>query len=90
MSARVLGLLLVLVISCQCRAAAIEETNDEKKPAGLTTYDQRQTGKYNLHVNIKDVQFFSLSDSLASVGGDYDDYGDYESDILEGRKVTNS
>lgn len=52
------------------------EIDTEKRPAGLTTYDQRQTGKYNVHVNIKDVQFFSLSDSLAGIGdGDYGDYG---------------
>lgn len=60
-----------------CRANPIEEVSDMKKPvAGLTTYDQRQTGKYNVHVNIKDVQFFSLSDSIAGIGGDYGDYGD--------------
>lgn len=57
-------------------AISVEEAIADKKPSGLTTYDQRQTGKYNLHVNIKDVQFFSLSDSLASIG-DYSDYGDY-------------
>lgn len=82
MSTKYLSLLL-LVISC--RAASVAEMNDSKKPAGLTTYDQRQTGKYNVHVNIKDVQFFSISDSLAGIGGDYEDYGgDY--DILEGKK----
>lgn len=44
----------------------------------ITTYDQRQTGKYNVHVNIKDVQVFSISDSLAGIGGDYEgEYGDY-------------
>lgn len=63
-----------LLISCH--ANSVEEAIAEKRPAGSTTYDQRQTGKYNLHVNIKDVQFFSLSDSLASIG-DYSDYGDY-------------
>lgn len=66
----------MLSLLAVCSAGAIEEANANKKPAGSTTYDQRQTGKYNLHVNIKDVQFFSLSDSLASIG-DYGDYGDY-------------
>lgn len=61
-----------------CLLVACKAADDEKRPAGLTTYDQRQTGKYNVHVNIKDVQFFSLSDSLAGIGGDYGDYGDYE------------
>lgn len=55
-----------------------DELMDMKKSeATKTFYDQRQTGKYNVHVNIKDVQFFSLSDSLGNVGGDYA-YGDYE------------
>jgi hypothetical protein len=80
MSSKIVALLLLVISS---HAAPVEEAKDDKKPAGLTTYDQRQTGKYNLHVNIKDVQFFSVSDSLAGIGGDYEDYGgDY--DILEG------
>lgn len=82
MSSKFLSLLL-LVISCH--GSPVAEKNDSQKPAGLTTYDQRQTGKYNVHVNIKDVQFFSVSDSLAGIGGDYEegDYGDYE-DVLGG------
>jgi hypothetical protein len=79
MSSKIVGLLLLAV---SCSAAPLDEIKDDKKPAGLTTYDQRQTGKYNVHVNIKDVQFFNLKDSLAGIGGDYGDYGDYE--ILEG------
>lgn len=61
-----------------CIANPIDNTKDDRKASGLTNYDQRQTGKYNLHVNIKDVQFFAISDSLAGIGGDYEsDYGDY-------------
>lgn len=68
--------LLCLLIAS--RANSMEDASDSKRPpAGSTTYDQRQTGKYNVHVNIKDVQFFSLSDSLAGIGGDYGDYEDY-------------
>lgn len=69
----------LLIASC---AARIDEAVDvEKLPAGSTTYDQRQTGKYNVHVNIKDVQFFSLSDALGNIGGDYgeeDYYGELD------------
>lgn len=68
---------LMLCLVASIKGSSIEEMSEKRKPAGSTTYDQRQTGKYNLHVNIKDVQFFSLSDSLASIGGDYNDYGDY-------------
>lgn len=61
-----------------CIANPIDNLKDDSKASGLTNYDQRQTGKYNLHVNIKDVQFFAISDSLAGIGGDYEtDYGDY-------------
>lgn len=67
-------ILFCLLISCQ--ADPMQPISEDKKPGGSTTYDQRQSGKYNVHVNIKDVQFFSLSDSLASIG-DYEDYGDY-------------
>lgn len=35
-----------------------------------TTYDQRQTGKYNIHVNIKDVSIIALeSEDLAGTVG---------------------
>ena len=58
-----------------------KEEVEWKKSQAHTFYDQRQTGKYNLNVNIKDVQFFSLSDSLGTIG-DYSsyDYGEYGTD----------
>lgn len=73
------GLLASCLLIASCAARTIEEAvNVEKLPAGSTTYDQRQTGKYNVHVNIKDVQFFSLSDALGNVGGDYgEEYPEY-------------
>lgn len=61
---------------------SLGKEDDDIKSKAHTFYDQRQTGKYNLNVNIKDVQVFSVEDSLASIGdyGSYDDYGggDYE------------
>lgn len=60
-----------------------EEETEWKKSEAHTFYDQRQTGKYNLNVNIKDVQFFSLSDSLGNIG-DYGSYGDYPDYVGEG------
>jgi hypothetical protein len=75
----------LIIISCALTAVVLaKETSSEvslseaKKAGAATFYDQRQTGKYNVHVNIKDVQFFSVSDSLGSIGGDYE-YGDYGS-----------
>ncbi|KAL7045329.1 hypothetical protein ACKWTF_002197 [Chironomus riparius] len=69
---------LIFLINLSNVAAKENDTSDAKKSDSRTIYDQRQTGKYNVHVNIKDVQFFSLSDSISSLGdyGSYD-YGEY-------------
>lgn len=52
-----------------------------KQETGLTTYDQKQTGKYNIHLNIKDVAIIALdADHLDSDVGDFgeDYYEDYD------------
>lgn len=70
---------LICLINFLNVSAKENDTSDAKKSSdSRTIYDQRQTGKYNVHVNIKDVQFFSLSDSISSLGdyGSYD-YGEY-------------
>lgn len=58
---------------------------DEADVTGLTTYDQKQSGKYNIHVNIKDVAIIALEGDRTSGGiGDFGDdyYEDYdESDL---------
>lgn len=58
---------------------------DEADVTGLTTYDQKQSGKYNIHVNIKDVAIIALDgDRMSSGVGDFGDdyYEDYdESDL---------
>lgn len=54
---------------------------DEHESTGLTTYDQKQTGKYNIHLNIKDVAIIALdTDHLDSGIGDFGDdyYDDYD------------
>ena len=78
-------IVVVFYLLALSEAKAIEELSnaDKNKVAGSTTYDQRQTGKYNVHVNIKDVQFFSLSDSLGTIG-DYSDYGGGDYDLIGG------
>jgi hypothetical protein len=57
-----------------------EEPMVQQKP----TYDQRQTGKYNVNFNIKDVNIFTLEGDTVGGGiGDdlaYEDYGDYDYD----------
>lgn len=75
----ILRLMLIILITVTGSFGKQEEEEVEsewKKSQAHTFYDQRQTGKYNLNVNIKDVQFFSLSDSLGNIG-DYGSYGDY-------------
>lgn len=69
---------LVLVILCLSPILA-NSVNDTSPLAPLTSYDQRQTGKFNIHISVKDVQFLSLSDNMGSVG-DYDSYPDYDYD----------
>uniref|UniRef100_A0A336K1Z3 CSON012178 protein n=1 Tax=Culicoides sonorensis TaxID=179676 RepID=A0A336K1Z3_CULSO len=56
----------------------------ERSSDAMTSYDQRQTGKYNVHFNIKDVQLFSVRGDEFNAGlgdgMDYGDYGDYDYD----------
>lgn len=54
---------------------------DRDAATGLTTYDQKQTGKYNIHLNIKDVAIIALDSErvntgVGSFGDDY--YEDYD------------
>lgn len=46
----------------------------------LTTYDQKQTGKYNIHLNIKDVAIIAVeSEGIGGGIGDFgEDYYDYD------------
>uniref|UniRef100_A0AAG5DEK4 DUF4794 domain-containing protein n=1 Tax=Anopheles atroparvus TaxID=41427 RepID=A0AAG5DEK4_ANOAO len=67
------------------REAALTSSESEKLPSrhSLTTYDQRQNGKYNIHVNIKDVKIIAVDgDNLEGNLGDDTvyDYGDYDYD----------
>lgn len=74
---------IVLILSSilQVMPKEIKDSEDVKKADSRTVYDQRQTGKYNVHVNIKDVHFFNIKDAISSLGdyGSYDYEGDYES-----------
>lgn len=54
---------------------------DHGSATGLTTYDQKQTGKYNIHLNIKDVAIIALGaerldTAVGNFGDDY--YEDYD------------
>lgn len=62
-------LILLLDVSIAESASMKLNKSDKRDAAGggggggrpsLTTYDQRQTGKYNIHVNIKDVKIISV------------------------------
>lgn len=70
-----LGLVLTIVISVASIATAKPTSSaDDVKPGkqatkgGITAYDQRQTGKFNIHLNIKDVQLISLKGDRFSAG----------------------
>lgn len=51
--------------------------NDRKEETGSTTYDQKQSGKYNIHLNIKDVAIIALDSGNTDSGGDGDFGEDY-------------
>ncbi|XP_055547783.1 uncharacterized protein LOC129731644 isoform X2 [Wyeomyia smithii] len=62
--------------------AKLDEKRGGRKPS-FTTYDQRQSGKYNIHVNIKDVQIIAVDGE--KFNGEFGDdtiydYGDYDYD----------
>ncbi|XP_058056648.1 nuclear pore complex protein DDB_G0274915 [Anopheles bellator] len=63
-------------------SATASPTTHGGRPS-LTTYDQRQNGKYNIHVNIKDVKIIAVDgENLEGNLGDDTvyDYGDYDYD----------
>lgn len=74
------ALLIISAVGVTLAISIKDSDDDVKKIDSRTVYDQRQTGKFNLHVNIKDVHLINLQDSISSIGdyGAYD-YGDYES-----------
>lgn len=48
----------------------VESVEDNDNEAGRVLYDQRQTGKYNIHVSIKDVAIIEVDQNeLADVSG---------------------
>lgn len=53
---------------------------EERESIGLTTYDQKQSGRYNIHLNIKDVAIIALEteDIGGGIGDFHDDYYDYD------------
>lgn len=57
-----------------------EPSHNEHRETGLTTYDQKQSGKYNIHLSIKDVAIIALDaggvDGVGDSGQDY--YEDYD------------
>lgn len=64
-------------------APLISSSPIEGRLAPSTTYDQKQSGKYNIHLNIKDVAIIAVgSDDIGAGIGDsgsfYEDYYDYD------------
>lgn len=62
-------------------ASSLSSATQQKPQTGLTTYDQKQSGKYNIHLNIKDVAIIALDAGHVDGGvGDFqeDYYEDYD------------
>lgn len=66
--------------SAMVATAGGESSVQPKRDTGLTTYDQKQTGKYNIHLNIKDVAIIALDGPFDGGVGDFaeDYYEDYD------------
>lgn len=78
-------LTIVFTIVCvnQCIDSALPfRRADAEQQTGLTLFDQRQSGSYNIHLNIKDVAIIAVGEGegsgsdLDTFGPDY--YGDYD------------
>lgn len=76
-------LTIVFTIVCvnQCIDSALPLRRAEAEPqTGLTLFDQRQSGSYNIHLNIKDVAIIAVGEGEGS-GSDIDTFGpDYYAD----------
>lgn len=63
-------LLMVLVLQVQMQPLEDSDNDGNDNEAGRVLYDQRQTGKYNIHVSIKDVAIIEVDQNeLADVSG---------------------
>lgn len=77
--------MFMIYVNCiLCASPAILSTilaaptlNERKEETGSTTYDQKQSGKYNIHLNIKDVAIIALDSGNTDSGGDSDFGEDY-------------
>lgn len=60
--------------------APFPASQSDRRETGSTTYDQKQSGKYNIHLNIKDVAIIALDaggdGGIGDAGQDY--YEDYD------------
>lgn len=75
------SLLSALLSPSAAISAPPSSVTHKKQETGFTTYDQKQTGKYNIHLNIKDVAIIALdADNLSGGVGDFGDdyYEDYD------------
>lgn len=70
------GFKVLIFVTCVVKLNLAKSSNgpQEHRPSrqaakgGITAYDQRQTGKYNIHLNIKDVQLISLKGDRFGTG----------------------
>lgn len=82
--------LIFLIDEIACKSIpnrAKQQNGDPQK--SVEAYDQRQSGKYNIHINVKDVQLIKLDDFKIGDDYSYGDYGDYGSDADYDYDVSN-
>lgn len=64
-------------------SSSLSSPSHNAPETGLTTYDQKQSGKYNIHLNIKDVAIIALD-----AGGVDGGVGDFNEDYYEDYDVS--
>lgn len=75
----ILTILFTILCVIQSIYSALPFQRSQTEKTGLTVYDQKQSGSYNIHLNIKDVAIIAVSNDHA--GSDIDSFGpDYYDD----------
>ena len=62
----ILYFLLLAALPVFIKCAPSSKSSNKNDSDRLVTYDQRQTGKYNINVNIKDVAIITLGSENVS------------------------
>lgn len=69
--------LIFFIDAIACKSVGNPSKRQNEPQKSVEAYDQRQSGKYNIHINVKDVQLIKLDGFKIGDDYSYGDYGDY-------------